>query len=52
MYNGFHYWKTKLEADQMHHFESSFINEHDTITHIKLKIYPDGGISRLRIWEL
>ncbi len=41
--------KQKLEADQMHHFESSFINEHDTITHIKLKIYPDGGISRLRI---
>ncbi len=41
--------KQKLEADQMHHFESSMLNEHDVITHIKLKIYPDGGISRLRI---
>lgn len=41
--------KQKLEADQMHHFESSMLNEHDAITHIKLKIYPDGGISRLRI---
>ena len=41
--------KQKLEADQMHHFENSMLNEHDAITHIKLKIYPDGGISRLRI---
>ncbi|MCH7525665.1 MAG: allantoicase [Bacteroidetes bacterium] len=41
--------KQKLEADKEHHFESNLISEHDVITHIKLKIYPDGGISRLRI---
>jgi len=39
----------KLEADQEHHFESLQINDHNDITHVKLKIYPDGGISRLRI---
>jgi len=41
--------KQKLSADKEHHFESPLINKHDAITHIKLKIYPDGGISRLRI---
>ncbi len=41
--------KQKLEADKEHHFESNLINKHNAITHIKLKIYPDGGISRLRI---
>lgn len=47
-------WKSllknqKLEADQEHVFESSAIENHTAITHVKLKIYPDGGISRLRI---
>ncbi len=41
--------KQKLEADKEHHFECNLINKHNAITHIKLKIYPDGGISRLRI---
>jgi allantoicase len=41
--------KQKLKADKEHHFESNLINKHNAITHIKLKIYPDGGISRLRI---
>ena len=39
----------KLEADTEHHFEKGVINRHEAITHVKLKIYPDGGISRLRI---
>lgn len=39
----------KLDADREHLFEDQFILPHDPITHIKLKIYPDGGISRLRI---
>jgi allantoicase len=39
----------KLEANKEHHFESEILNIGMPITHIKLKIYPDGGISRLRI---
>ncbi len=39
----------KLEAHQEHSFEDNLIEKHPPITHIKLKIYPDGGISRLRI---
>lgn len=39
----------KLEADQEHHFSSEVLNTDQPITHVKLKIYPDGGISRLRI---
>ena len=41
--------KQKLEANQEHHFGGQLIYKHDVVTHIKLKIYPDGGISRLRI---
>ena len=39
----------KLEAHQEHTFDTNAIENHQPITHIKLKIYPDGGISRLRI---
>lgn len=39
----------KLSADQEHHFEKETIENHPAATHIRLKIYPDGGISRLRI---
>ena len=39
----------KLSANQEHHFEQSTIENHAAVSHIKLKIYPDGGISRLRI---
>ncbi|MCB0376182.1 MAG: hypothetical protein KDD04_09715, partial [Sinomicrobium sp.] len=41
--------RQKLEADREHHFEDDALQPHDTITHVKLKIYPDGGVSRLRI---
>ena len=51
---GNHEWKSllpqqKLEADKEHHFEKEIIQTAHPITHVKLKIYPDGGISRLRI---
>ena len=42
-------FRQKLEADREHYFEGDDINEHSPVTHIKLKIYPDGGVSRLRI---
>ena len=46
-------WKTllpqqKLKADFIHEFGNE-INKGETITHVRLNIFPDGGISRLRI---
>jgi allantoicase len=45
-------WQTilpqqKLAADAIHEFD---INSDSTYTHIRLSIFPDGGISRLRLW--
>ena len=43
--------KTKLKADKIHKFniESSSLIE---ATHVRLSIFPDGGISRLRIFGI
>ena len=41
--------KTKLEADRRHFFERE-LSPIDQCTHIRLHIYPDGGVSRLRVW--
>ena len=41
--------KSKLIADNEHHFNNE-LNNQGPFTHIKLMIYPDGGISRLRIY--
>jgi allantoicase len=40
--------QSKLGADKVHEFEDE-INPIGAITHVKLNIYPDGGISRLRV---
>ena len=47
-------WQTllpqqKLSADNEHEFVKE-INSHNAITHIRLNIFPDGGISRLRLF--
>ncbi len=47
------FWKEllptqKLEMDKQHRFES--LNDLGPITHVKLNIYPDGGVSRLRLF--
>lgn len=39
----------KLQMDSEHRF-SSELNDLGCITHIKLNIFPDGGVSRLRIF--
>jgi allantoicase len=39
----------KLKADSEHHFKNEIQKIDQPITHVKLKIYPDGGVSRLRI---
>ena len=43
--------KTKLQADNIHNYE---IDNKSTegITHVRLNIYPDGGVSRLRVFGL
>lgn len=39
----------KLSADKEHEFTKE-INGGNTITHVRLNIFPDGGISRLRLF--
>lgn len=39
--------ETKLDAHKQHYFEK--IEYKNPLTHVRLNIYPDGGISRLRI---
>jgi allantoicase len=41
--------KTKLQADTRHFFERE-LSSTDQCTHVRLNIYPDGGVSRLRVW--
>ena len=41
--------QSKLNADQEHHFEKEIISK-DVFTHARLTIFPDGGISRMRLW--
>jgi allantoicase len=40
--------QTKLEADQEHFFDKQIILK-GPFTHVRLTIFPDGGISRLRL---
>ena len=47
-------WKTilpgqKLNADSEHEYKDE-INKHSTASHVRLNIFPDGGISRLRLF--
>jgi allantoicase len=43
--------KTKLKADNIHKFNLD-LNSQKEATHIRLNIYPDGGVSRLRIFGI
>jgi len=38
-----------LQMDREHIFETEVIDA-DPITHIRINIFPDGGVSRLRLW--
>ena len=42
-------YETKLTADNIHEYEINS-NSKAEATHIRLNIYPDGGVSRLRIF--
>jgi len=41
--------RQKLQMDREHRFEGEVIQT-EPISHIRLNIYPDGGVSRLRLW--
>jgi allantoicase len=40
--------ETKLEMDKQHFFEHE-LNDVGTVSHVRMSIYPDGGVSRLRL---
>ncbi|OQR90848.1 allantoicase [Thraustotheca clavata] len=42
--------RTKLGPDAQHYFGKDQLVPGEAINHVRLTIYPDGGISRLRIW--
>lgn len=41
--------RTKLQAHHQHYFESQLVNKNEIYGYVRLKIFPDGGISRLRV---
>lgn len=42
--------ETKLEAHTRHFVGASQLAEAGPFTHVRLDIFPDGGVSRLRVW--
>lgn len=40
--------ETKLEADRQHFFDKE-LRDVGVVTHVRLSIFPDGGVSRLRL---
>jgi allantoicase len=40
--------ETKLKMDQQHYFET--LEALGNVSHIRMSIYPDGGVSRLRVF--
>lgn len=41
--------RTKLQPDRQHSFESE-VRKVGAVTHVRLNIFPDGGVSRLRLF--
>lgn len=41
--------RTKLKADSVHTFEEE-LQDIGAVSHVRLNIYPDGGVSRLKIF--
>lgn len=41
--------ETALQADHLHTFAKE-LQSHPACTHVRLNIFPDGGVSRLRAW--
>ena len=41
--------RTKLQADHEHQFQQEVMCN-EPVTHVRLSIFPDGGVSRMRLW--
>jgi allantoicase len=41
--------QTKLKADNKHVFKKELVSK-AAFTHVRLSIFPDGGVSRMRLW--
>jgi allantoicase len=41
--------ESKLAMDQQHYFESELVDL-GPVSHVRMSIYPDGGVSRLRVF--
>lgn len=41
--------RTKLQAHTLHTYEDELV-PHNAITHVRMRIWPDGGVSRLRLF--
>jgi allantoicase len=41
--------QSKLKPDEKHFFKKEIVNQ-GPFTHVRLSIFPDGGISRMRVW--
>ena len=41
--------ESKLDMDQQHYFTDKLVRT-DVVSHVRLSIFPDGGISRLRLF--
>jgi allantoicase len=42
--------ETRLRADHRHFFRGAELSAAEPVTHVRLRIFPDGGVSRLRLW--
>lgn len=40
----------KLAADRIHTFDGNLVKRAGAVTHVRLNIHPDGGVSRLRVF--
>jgi allantoicase len=43
--------EVKLQMDRQHHFKEELLPL-GVVTHVRFNIFPDGGVSRLRLWGL
>ena len=41
--------ESKLEMDKQHFFDAE-LNDIGPVSHVRMCIYPDGGVSRLRLY--
>jgi allantoicase len=41
--------RTKLQAHTRHYFDRELI-DNGVVSHLRFNIYPDGGVSRLRVY--